>query len=82
MPIRASQHSEHDALYGLAPVQGIFSGYQGGLPIKCGVQLRKQYYFDRLSPGKQPLRSAHTTIEKDQRSSPARPFLRVFARHA
>jgi hypothetical protein len=48
----------------LAPVQGIFSG-QGGLPIKCGVQLRKQYYFDRLSPGKQPLRSAHTTIEKE-----------------
>ena len=27
---------------------------QGGLPIKRGVQLRKQYYFDRLSPGNSP----------------------------
>ena len=63
---RASQHSEHDALYGpSAGSRNFFGTDPGGLPIKCGVQLRKQYYFDRLSPGKQPLRSAHTTIEKE-----------------
>jgi hypothetical protein len=47
---------------------------QGGLPIKRGVQLRKQYYFDRLSPGNSPYDLPRQLSRKNQRSSPARPF--------
>ena len=55
---------------------------QGVPPIKRGVQLRKQYYFDRLRPGNSPYDLPIQLSRKNQRSSPARHFLRASARHA
>jgi hypothetical protein len=63
-------------------LRNFFGIDQGGLPIKRGVRLRKQYYFDRLSPGNSPYDLPRQLSRKNQRSSPARPFLRVSARHA